>query len=303
MAKFIISRRQLFILPTRTGWYYALVLIALFVVAVKFNNQLTFMMLFIFTSIGILTMHLTHNNVLGLDLQGNQPKPVFVGEKALFPVIVNNSSSHPRRSVWLRAGDFSQVFDLAAQSEITIFITVPAQNRGNLECPELALTSHYPFGLLFCWCKRYQLPHKGIAYPQPLNNQPLLFGASNSSKSNTSRAIMSEEIGEFNGLRPYREGDRLRDIHWGSLAKTKKLATLQHQTQRSKSLLFSWHNLPSTMHNEDRLQQLSHWVCKANQDQVHYQLELPNYTKKYNKGADHYRACMKALALWQPSAA
>ena len=68
MSEFTIGRRQLYILPTRIGWYFSLILIALFAIAVKFDNQAAFMMLFILASIGVITMHSTHNNVIGLEL-------------------------------------------------------------------------------------------------------------------------------------------------------------------------------------------------------------------------------------------
>ena len=90
MSEYTIGRRQLYILPTRVGWYYVLILISLFAIAVKFDNQAAFMMLFALVAISIIGMHYTHNNVIGLQLTSNSAKPIFVGETAHFPVRVEN---------------------------------------------------------------------------------------------------------------------------------------------------------------------------------------------------------------------
>ena len=68
MSEYIIGRRQLYILPTRIGWYFASILFALFAIAIKFDNQGAFMMLFLLVAVGIIAMHYTHNNVIGLKL-------------------------------------------------------------------------------------------------------------------------------------------------------------------------------------------------------------------------------------------
>jgi len=69
MHTFKIANRQLYILPTKVGWYFVMILLALFAIAIKFNNQSAFMMLFILISIGIVAMHTTHSNMVGMSIR------------------------------------------------------------------------------------------------------------------------------------------------------------------------------------------------------------------------------------------
>jgi hypothetical protein len=89
---FSIGRRQLYILPTRIGWYYALILVALFAIAVKFDDQAAFMMLFILVGIGNAVMLATHRNVIGLEIHKGVPTPCYAGEVATVRVNLTNHS-------------------------------------------------------------------------------------------------------------------------------------------------------------------------------------------------------------------
>ena len=83
MQQFKVGRRELYILPTRVGWYYALILISLFGIAVKFDNQAAFVMLFILVALAMVAMIYTHNNVIGLELESHPSKSVFLGSQAV----------------------------------------------------------------------------------------------------------------------------------------------------------------------------------------------------------------------------
>ena len=60
------------------GWYFGLIMAALFGIAIKFDNQAAFMMLFVLISMALIGMIYTHNNVLGLKLGSLSSKSVFV---------------------------------------------------------------------------------------------------------------------------------------------------------------------------------------------------------------------------------
>ncbi len=295
MSEFIIGRRQLYILPTRIGWYFSLILLALFAIAIKFDNQAAFMMLFLLVAIGIISMHYTHNNVIGLEVSARGAKSVFVGENTQFPIqIINNSGKH-RQAIWLMCAGFKQVFDLGAKKQL--LIDLPTINRGYLSCPEITLSSQFPIGIFFCWSKRFQSSQRCIVYPQPLDL--IAFPDSGDNISQTqSKASIKNNNADYSGMKSYQPGDRPRDIHWPSLAKTQKLITVQHEDQSSSSVNLSWFSLPSYLSVEDRLSQLCFWVIDAHKTATRYQLEMPNHTIQFGSGSSHFHQCLKVLALW-----
>jgi len=297
MSNFTIGRRELYILPTRVGWYYALVLAALFGIAVKFDNQSAFMMLFILVAVGLIAMVYTHNNVIGLSMSSHPSKSVFLGSSAIFPITLHNDSRKPRHAVWLIAGGFHQLTELRAGGEQSVELKLPTVQRGYLPCEPVNLSSLFPIGVFFCWTKRFISSERCLVYPQPLDLVPFPEDGSYQGKE---QANANVRIGaeDYAGMKNYQDGDRLRDIHWPSLAKTNKLVSIQYENHSNSSVNISWFNLPATLGVEDRLSQLCYWVVEAEKSNQQYQLEMPNHTIEFDKGMTHYHDCLRVLALW-----
>ena len=297
MSEFVINRRQLYILPTRIGWYYALILLALFAIAIKYNNQAAFMMLFLLVAVGIIAMHYTNNNIIHLELNGGAAKNIFVGDYAEFPIQIKNQSNKTRQAVWLVCAGFKQVFDLSEGTNKDLRIKLPTLKRGLFLCPEMVLSSQFPLGIFFCWSKRHDIKEQCIVYPQPIDLIP--FPDSGDSQSQEqSKSYIRNNSADYSGMKAYQPGDRPRDIHWPSLAKTHKLVTIQHDDQPSSSVNLSWFSLPSNMNTEDRLSQLCYWLIDAEKNGQRYQLEMPNHTIGFNNGKIHLNECLSVLALW-----
>lgn len=297
MSEFIIGRRELYILPTRHGWYYALILLALFGIAMKFNNQAAFMMLFILMSVGLVAMLYTHNNVINLRLVSHPAKPIFAGETAHFPVSIKNPSKAARSSVWLLSGGFQQLAKLASDAQQTIDIKLPSLQRGYLACEPINLTSQYPIGIFFCWSKRYLSSERCLVYPQPLDLTPFVDNSAQQGKQER-HVHVRQGSEDYAGMKNYQAGDRLRDIHWPSLAKTNKLVSIQYESQGNSSQNISWFSLPNNFSVDDKLGQLCFWLLDAEQQGMRYQLEMPSHTIEFDSGNAHLHACLTVLALW-----
>lgn len=298
MSSFEIGRRQLYILPTRMGWYFGLIMIALFGIAVKFDSQAAFMMMFVLISMSLIVMLYTNNNLLGLSLTGQTSKNVFVGEHAEFPLVVNNDSAKERHAVWVVSGGFQQVLQLGVHEKKRINLKIPTRQRGYLNCDPIGLTSLYPVGIFFCWSKRYTPEKRCLIYPQPLDLINLPSDSDNAGKEEKNTATQQGNEA-FHGMKQYQEGDRIRDIHWPSVAKTNKLITVEYENLSPSSINLSWLKLPTTMSTEDKLSQLCFWVINAEKSKAKYQLEMPNNTIAYDNGPDHYHNCLRTLALWE----
>ncbi|MBL4671394.1 MAG: DUF58 domain-containing protein [Arenicella sp.] len=297
MSDFSIGRKALYILPTRVGWYFALILAALFGIAVKFDNQSAFMMLFILVAVGLIAMVYTHNNVIGLTIASHPSKSVFLGSPAVFPITLSNPSGKPRHAVWLIAGGFHQLSTLGGGDQQTIEVKLPTVQRGFFPCEPVNLSSLYPIGIFFCWTKRFVSDERCLVYPQPLDLVPFPEDGSHHGREEaTANVRLGAE--DYAGMKNYQAGDRMRDIHWPSLAKTNKLVSIQYENHSNSSVNLSWFTLPSSLNTEDRLSQLCYWVINAEKNGQRYQLEMPNHTIEFDKGMNHYHACLRVLALW-----
>jgi len=255
------------------------------------------MMLFILVALGMVAMIYTHNNVIGLKLKSHPTKAVFLGSQAEFPITLSNESSKLRQAVWLICGGFHRLVNLPGGEQQTIEIKLPTVQRGYCVCDPINLSSQFPIGVFFCWTKRFNSSERCLVYPQPLNLIPFPEDGSQEGKNQASAHV---RIGaeDYAGMKNYQAGDRLRDIHWPSLAKTNRLISIQYENQSNSSVNLSWFALPANMNIEDRLSQLCFWLIDAEQNGLRYQLEMPNHTIEFSKGSSHYHKCLQVLALW-----
>lgn len=297
MSEFTIGRRQLYILPTKIGWYYILILLALFAIAIKFNNQPAFIMLFLLISISLIGMIYTHNNVISLSLSNQPAKNIFCGESAIFPITLKNDSDKHRYALWLISGGFNQLITLQPYAHKNVELKQPSIQRGYLPCGSINITSQFPIGLFFCWSKRFNPQQRCLVYPQPLNLIPMPDDNSQAGKQEQRKSVKLDS-GDYAGMKIYQPGDRIRDIHWPSLAKTQKLITIQHEIKNNSSVNLSWFSLPNSMSVEDKLSQLCFWLLEAEKQLNQYQLEMPNHSVEFGRGNAHLHECLTVLALW-----
>ncbi|MCF5032103.1 DUF58 domain-containing protein, partial [Pseudomonas syringae] len=79
-SRITLDHRRIFIMPTRTGMIYALVLVLMLLVAINYQNSLAYGLTFLLLSIGVLAILHTYRNVSGLVLSAGVARSVFVGE-------------------------------------------------------------------------------------------------------------------------------------------------------------------------------------------------------------------------------
>lgn len=292
---FSIGRRQLYILPTRIGWYYALSLVALFAIAVKFDDQAAFMMLFILVGIGNAVMLATHRNVIGLEIHKGVPTPCYAGEVATVRVNLTNHSNRSRKAVYLSLADDHQLVDLAPNESKRLELNYITDVRGIHELPPVVLSSQYPAGLFFVWTKQTFFKHTLTVYPKTKNLvEKMMSPASGVNDSDVGAARMHQ--GDFQGLRNYQPGDRLRDVHWASYAKNQKLISKKYEAPSASSLAFNWADMPKQLGHEDKLSQLSHWLTHAERTGGTYSLNMPSTLIPLNHGPAHLHECLHVLA-------
>lgn len=296
------QRRQLYMLPTKAGWMFSLVVFALFLASIKFSHQPTFLLTFLLSAMAITSSLHTHKNINKLTMTLGNAAPCFVNESLSFPITLHNPLDKSRHSIWVMCSDFQQCVDVPANGSVSLTIHLTAKKRGEFKLPKVSLTTHYPIGILFSWSRAFQSSSKAIVYPEPLDilSFPQLkdIDSEESIKSSTSQTKRASGE-QISSLKNYQKGDRIRDIHWPALAKTGKLISKEYDQDTQQRLVFAWDDVAS-LKLEDKLSQLTCWILEVTKgrEQTAYQLSIPGFDSEYSSNEAHTSQCLEALAMF-----
>lgn len=290
-----LSHRNVFILPSRTGWVFALLLLVMLLTAINYQNSLIYGLTFWLLSIGLTSMWLTFRNLSGLTLSAGQAQPVFCGETLQLPVQL--TSKHWSAGLLL-VYPGNQGSEISVSPGATVNLTVPLRThqRGHLPVRRLRIQSRYPFGLYTAW-SWIALEYRVLVYPQPVSSPLQLTGAEDGADQEQSAPQLQENGDEPDGLRDYRPGDSLRRIAWKQSARTGELRTLEMSSESGPSCWLDWDAF-SGIETEQRLSRLTAWVEEAAAQDWRYGLRLPGQIINPGEGEQQRRECLKALALW-----
>ena len=295
------NRRQLYILPTKAGWIFAILVFILFLASIKFSHQATFLLTFLLCGFGIISSLHTQKNINGITISLKDSPAIFANEKTEFICRLNNSTNIKRHNIWLLCGDQHYCVDIESNNTIKQNIQLEAKQRGIFEIPAVSITSHFPLGILFGWSRKFQSGAKCMVYPAPKDLLPLPDTTLIQYEEGQEQIITTNGIqknGEqISSLKPYQIGDRLRDIHWPSLAKSNQLVSKEYDNNTEYKCIFSWQQV-SSLNTEDKLSQLTYWLLDAEKKQTSYQLSIPGFESLHDHGDQHLKECLEKLALW-----
>lgn len=289
-----LGRRYIYILPTRHGWTFGLLLITMLVGAINYALSLGFMLTFLLAGLGIVAMLHTWRNLAHLTITAGRLHPTFAGDAARWDVMIAESEGLPRYAIALQCnGSAMHWQDIPPDARCQVTIEVPTVQRGWLEPPRLTLFTEFPLGLYHAWAYA-RLDARGIVYPKPApQGVPIPLQAA-SPAGDGQLPLPGDD--DFAGLRPFQTGDSPRRIDWKASAREQGLHTKQFDSTADRSLWLDWHHTEG--HTEHRLSQLSRWVLDAKGLGQPFGLRLPGRDIQPGIGEQHERTCLEALALF-----
>lgn len=171
--------------------------------------------------------------------------PMFAGESAECGVVVTNGSALPITvAVEERAGPKSNTFLIyrlpAGQAQSCAAARV-FPNRGRFSGP-VALSSGFPFGFLECQRPGDSsgavvvLPRPGVAEPDGLRRWVSRHAGHDGWARRVLRRVTTDQA-EVRGLRQYRPGDAIRDVHWRTTARRGEPMVREYDVAPSPELL------------------------------------------------------------------
>lgn len=306
-----LSQRSIFIVPSKTGWMFTLLLILLLITAINYQNSLIYGLVFWLFSIALSAMIFTYRNLSGLTLKAGNAVVGFSGDGIEIPIRLSDikRSHHGLNFSWSSQpssfiNSSSVIIDSSpvisgevlqnSDNETEVRIPIQLGPRGPLKTERLKLQTRYPFGLYTCWTW-VRLKTPGIIYPKPVITPFIAAeGQGDDLQSDANLAIGNDE---FLGLRSYQAGDSLKHIAWKYLAKGKGLLTKEYDNQQLSMQWLDWFSLQG-MSEEDRLSHLTGWVLQAEKEGRAYGLRIPGQVIAPDQGDRHRKQCLTTLALY-----
>lgn len=289
-----LSHHNVFIFPSRTGWCFGLLLIALLLTAINYQNSLIYGLTFWLLSIGHGTIWLTFRNLSGNTLIAGRPVDCFAGDYVELPITMRANKNWAVAISMSYPNEDLQHLTLAPGESHQVALSRLAEYRGRLTGERLKIETQYPFGLLRAW-SWVALDFDVTVYPKPVFT-PLNF--SQGGDNELSGELLAQPVGEdIAGIREYAAGDSLNQISWKHSARTGVLKTREREQEQGLMCWLSWDALPSE-NTELRLSRLASWVIQADENGWLYGLRLPGVEIAPDYGSAHRTQCLKALALW-----
>ncbi|MGR8953429.1 MAG: DUF58 domain-containing protein [Gammaproteobacteria bacterium] len=289
-----LNHRRIFILPTRRGLGFALLIVLLFFIAFVYNNNLVYMLSFLLASIFFLTTLHCFKSLSGLVIREGHAKPVFAGETAAFVLHVDNPTPVPRPQIHL-AGQTATGLRLPAYGQGQTAVYKITSHRGWCEAGTITVSSTFPLGLFRAWSPlRFNL--KALVYPHP---SAIDMPFPETSVSINPEGSSRRGSDDFYGFKNYEAGDSIRHIHWKAYAKGHGVFSKQYGGDSSGELWLDYESTPG-YDAEERLSRLCRWAIDADRRGRLYGLCLPGTRLPPANGASHLQTCLEALALFQP---
>jgi len=297
----LLTQGNVYILPTRAGWMFAMTLVVLLLASVNYQLNLGYVLTFLLAGSGIVSMHITHGTLRGLTLHLRPVAPAFAGSPAVLDVVMSSPSS-ARFGVGLRLLDAPPSTlawtNVPAGGQSTAHVSFVPTARGRQDVPTLSAETRFPLGLFRAWTVWRPLAQL-LVYPQVEVDAPALPAARPATGGPTQ--ARRSEGGEVEGVRAYRRGDPLKLIAWKKAAQALEtgadLVSRDTSTSARMELWLDW-TACGPIAAEERLSRLTAWTLAADRADADYGLLLPGLEVEPGDGDAQRTRCLEALALW-----
>jgi uncharacterized protein (DUF58 family) len=294
----MIGTRQIYIIPSRYGFGYALLLLLMWIGSINYANNLGLLLTFLLAGLGLVTMLHTWRNLLGLGLRLSRANQVFAGEQACFEIQLINQRADERPAICLQFEQGEAMHrDLQPDSDLIVKLHIDTERRGRLPIPRLRASTTYPLGLFYAW-SYIELKGDALVYPAPGPKQAVTHLPSYQLNQQGDKGVGADD---FVGLRSYRPGDSPKQIDWKAQAREQGLHTQQLGGDRADLSWLDWDHYPH-LAVEVRLSALCRGVLDAVEQQQAFGLRLPDQILKPARSEAQRLAALRALALFGETA-
>ncbi|MBP8647818.1 MAG: DUF58 domain-containing protein [Thermomonas sp.] len=292
-----LRRNRIYVLPTATGLFFALLLGTMGLGALNFNNNPGLLLALLLAGAAQASLIAAHMQLSGVVVDAVAADPVPAGEPLRLRISLGARDQRMRRGLRISHGDAHAhaAFDHHGG---TVELPIPTGRRGLMPLPRLELRTLQPLGLARAWA--YVWPRQvALVYPAPETQAPPLPAPA----GDAGRAQVTRAGDDVHHLRGYRAGDAPRSVAWKASARRDSLLVREYEQHRSDQLLLDW-PLTAGLPYEQRIRRLARWVDDAERQGRRYALGLPGQAPvPMGLGMAHRHRCLRALALMPGEAA
>lgn len=290
---FQLNRRRIYILPTRSGMLFGLLITAMLLGSINYSLNLGYLVTFFLASMAMLSIFHVYLNVSRLKLYAGAAPPVFAGADASFGICIDNAHHPARYAIGLGWNRHALAYaDVAADASICVVLPARAARRGVLRPGKCLISSDFPLGLFRAY-SNVDLDLHALVYPAPVAGKMPQAAAHDERKP--AETVPSHE--DFVGLRAYQPGDSPRHVAWKAAARGEGLLTKVFAANATALQWLDFDALPAA-DTETRLSLLTGMVLEADASASLYGMALPGMVIQPAHGLAHKTRCLRALALF-----
>lgn len=286
-----LDRRRIYVLPTRFGLFFAVLLMTMGLGALNYNNNPALLLMLVLAGAAHTSLLAAHLQLSGLGFTALGAEPVVAGTPMTLRLHTRAAPGRERRGLRIDCDDAAAILSLDDGHGSAEF-SLPTLRRGWMEVPRLRISTTRPLGLVRAWA--YVWPEQPLlVYPVPeAHGPPLPEG-----QGEAAQMRLHPAGDDVHHLRAYRRGDPRRAIAWKPSARRDNLLVREYEQPLSADILLDWRALAGIEY-ETRISRLARWVDDAERDGRRYRLQLPGQPPLGPaQGAAHRHACLRALAL------
>lgn len=300
----ILGRNRIYILPTRAGMVFFILLLTMLLISINYNNPPGYLLTFLLAGVGFVSIFHAHRTLYGLVVGHESVRGVFAGGTAHFPVLIRNPGRVDKRGVragWTRLGD-GPTQDLPKKGQARFLLSLPAPERGRLAAGPVTVSTVHPLGFLRAWSP-VRLATTCTVYPKPERDGPgwpqTAMDLAGSPDPPGGAAGSGQDGEDFSGLRAYRAGDPPRQVAWKATARSGAMFSKEFALQRDDPVIWLQWGDAAMPDPEARLSRLCRWVLEADRSGRPYGLVMPGAQLGPSSGPGHLTRCLTALALFE----
>jgi uncharacterized protein (DUF58 family) len=263
-----LSSRRIYILPTRAGWTFAVLIAVTFAAGMNYGNGLALLLCFWLAGFALVAMVQTQQTLAGARLLAAAARPAFAGETVMLQL---------------------QMESLCAVEDL---FHLPAGRRGLWRAPVLKIESRAPYELFRTWTW-LRLDVQTYVYPRPAGN----LAVPETSGEEPGSRQSAQNADELAWLRNFRDGDSPRQVAWKAYARGAPLLVREYRGYAAAAREFDY-ALLAHLDVESRLSQLCRWIVDAAQRNESWTLRLPGASPLHGSGPEHLALCLRQLALF-----
>ena len=288
-----LHRRRIYVVPSRFGLIYSLILLTMLFGALNYNNNPALLLTCLLAAASYQSIFIGYRSLESVELKSLQAESCHAGD-ALNLRLVVSGGRRTRHGLRLHLDGRETIFDIDADE--TLRLDIPAATRGWQRIGRIRLYTEYPFGLFYVW-SWLNPDFRALVYPRLEANPPPLPPAD----GDTSNHSIRRTGDELAMLREYHPSDPRRSIAWKASARHDMLLVKEFEQRRGREVVLDWHTVRG-LDYESRISRMASWIYLAEQTQTPYGVILPDRRIPIGLGLEHRHACLRELAL-MPGAA